>query len=487
MISSFDFVIFGGTGDLTMRKLIPSMYHHFCEGLLDCGGRIVGVARSEMDSKKFRNLVNKEAKPHIEEEFIDKAKWAEFLEMLHYVAVDVTTPEGFEALGKVLDEHPDRQRVFYLSIAPHFFAPTVQYLQQFGLNKNGARLAVEKPLGKDLQSAKEINSLMRAVFEEEQIYRIDHYLGKETVQNLMALRFGNSLFEPLWNRSHIKSVQITVAETVGLEGRTYYDGSGALRDMVQNHLMQLLCILAMEPPAENNANFVRDEKLKVLRSLRKIKDREVSEDVVRAQYTSYGDLSGYIEELEAAGVEDAESETETYVAIKAEIDNWRWKGVPFLLRTGKRMRERTTEVVINFRDVPHPIFPTAATVVHEPNRLVLRLQPEEYIKLLMYAKQPGDEFSLRPVKLDLNLNDGLKVRQRSAYERIMIDLLRGDQTLFVRDDELEAAWEWIDPIREAWQKEGSPLYKYKSADWGPTSANELIIKAGSSWFEESGI
>lgn len=488
MIKAFDFVIFGGTGDLTMRKLIPSMYYHYKAGLLDVGGRIIGVARTQISLEDYRAMVDEKAKPNIESDEFDDQTWQSFLELIYYLAIDVTTREGFEDLKGCLDEYPDYQRVYYLSIAPRFFGVTVQYLKEFGLNGNGARLAVEKPLGHDLESAIEINQVMRDVFDEDQIYRIDHYLGKETVQNLMALRFGNSLFEPLWNRAYIKSVQITVAETIGLEGRTYYDGSGALRDMVQNHLMQLLCILAMEPPAENDANFVRDEKLKVIRSLRRISGDKVLEDVVRGQYTAHGDQPSYVEELKEGGADEAvaeESTTETFVALKAHVDNWRWSNVPFFLRTGKRLRDRVTEVVITFRDLPHKIFPMAPNVMYEPNHLVLRLQPEEYIRMSIYAKQPGDEFKLRPVELDLNLSANLKVRQRSAYERIMIDLLRGDQTLFVRNDELEAAWAWIDPIREGWKRQGAPLFHYKSGDWGPQAANELIINAGNRWHEET--
>lgn len=485
-VNPFDLVIFGGSGDLTMRKLLPSLYYHQREGLLPEAGRVIGVARRDLTPDQYRAMATDFARQFIAPEAFEEALWQRFAERLDYLALDASQERDFEALAAKLAEYPDRARIYYLSTGPGLFAPICAHLGRFGLAEGDARVAVEKPLGRNLQTAHEINAQIGAVFEERQIYRIDHYLGKEPVQNLLALRFGNALFEPLWRRGHVRDVQITVAEQIGAEGRgEFYDQTGALRDMVQNHLLQLLCIIAMEPPTHNSPDAVRDEKRKVLRALRPLTGTQALTDTVRGQYRAGAVDSqvvpGYLEE---PGV-DRYSTTETFVALRAHIDNWRWAGVPFYLRTGKRMQERVTEVIINFEPLPHPIFPSLMRTGTLPNRLVIRLQPEEYIRLSIRTKVPGDEMILRPVELNLDLAEARFGRQRSAYERLLIDLLRGSQTLFLRHDELEAAWTWIDPILEAWDASDARPVSYNAGTWGPSAASRLIFENGSQWHEET--
>ena len=486
-VEPFDLIIFGGTGDLAMRKLFPSLYYHYCDGLLPEQGRIIAVARSEHSDEEFRALVREQAVKHIAEDAFDASRWQAFEHYLSYLKVDAGQAADFALLGQKLDECPEHQRVYYLSTGPSLFAPICEHLAQAGLATATSRIAVEKPLGRNLASARQINAQIGAVFSERQIFRIDHYLGKEPVQNLLALRFGNTLFEPLWNRSTVRNVQITVSEQIGVEGRgEFYDQTGALRDMVQNHLLQLLCIIAMEPPTRDTPDAVRDEKLKVLRALRPLVGAEALANTVRAQYKAgavNGELAiGYLEE---PGV-PAASRTETYAALCAHIDNWRWSGVPFFLRTGKRLADRVTEIVINFVPLPHAIYPCNASSVACPNRLVIRLQPEEYIRLSVQAKAPGDDMLLRPVELNLNLAQAHAERQRSAYERLLIDLLRDRQTLFLRHDELEAAWSWVDPILAAWEQRDSAPSAYMAGSWGPAAASRLIYERGGQWHEEEG-
>lgn len=484
-IQPFDLVIFGGSGDLTMRKLLPSLYYHHCEKLLPEAGRIIGVARSAMDREGFLAMVEEQSRGHIAAEAFDPEAWRGFVERLDYLTLDAGRAEDYRLLVDKLDEYPDRVRLFYLSTGPRLFAPICELLGSAGLSAAPARLAVEKPLGHDLASARAINACIGAVFDEDRIYRIDHYLGKEPVQNLLALRFGNALFEPLWQRGHVRDVQLTVAETLGVEGRgEFYDQTGALRDMVQNHMLQLLSIIAMEPPAHNTADAVRDEKLKALRALRPLTGAAALTNSVRGQYRA-GAVDGELATgfLDEPGV-GADSRTETFVALRAHIDNWRWAGVPFYLRTGKRLQERVTEVVINFEPLPHEIFPVNARSGSLPNRLVIRLQPEEYIRLSIRAKVPGDEMLLRSVPLNLDLAEAHEGRQRSAYERLLIDLLRGSQTLFLRHDELEAAWEWVDPILEAWANGDERPVSYNAGTWGPAAASRLIYQHGGHWHEE---
>jgi glucose-6-phosphate 1-dehydrogenase len=373
-------------------------------------------------------------------------------------------------------------RVFYLATAPDLFGTVAVRLRKEGFVTPQTRLVLEKPIGKDLASAKAINDAVGEVFPERQIFRIDHYLGKETVQNLMALRFANSLFEPVWNHGAIDHVQITVAETVGVEGRAaYYNTSGALRDMVQNHLVQLLCLVAMEPPAAMDADAVRDEKLKVLKSLRPITGADVARDAVRGQYgagaVSGQAVKGFAEEI------GAPTQTETFVALKACVDNWRWAGVPFYLRTGKRLPERVSEIIVQFRQIPHSVFGADAGVI-EPNRLVLRLQPDEGVQLSLMSKDPGPGgMRLKSTPLNLSFADAFKMRWPEAYERLLLDVVRGNATLFMRRDEVEAAWSWAEPILHSWADHHEPVRPYMAGSWGPHEAAILMARDGRSWLD----
>jgi len=399
---------------------------------------------------------------------------------LGYQALDASHPDGFGALAGKVGAVSDGLAIF-LSTAPSLFEPTIAGLAQAGLAGERVRIGLEKPLGTDLATSRQINDAVSAAFPEERIFRIDHYLGKETVQNLLALRFANILFEPLWNATHIEHVQITVAETVGLEGRVgFYDGAGALRDMVQNHMLQLLALVAMEPPSRFDATAVRDEKVKVLRSLRLLGEGDSVTGQYRAGAIDGVAVPGYDEELGQA------SGTETFVALKAHIDNWRWKGVPFYLRTGKRLPQRATEIVIQFRCVPHSIFAGAGATT-QPNRLIIGIQPTENIRLSVMAKVPGLDrggLRLREVPLDISMPNAFAgVKKRIAYERLLLDLIEGDQTLFVRRDEVEAQWDWIDSIRAGWTERGLGPKPYTAGSWGPSAAIALAERDGVTWHE----
>ncbi len=477
-VEPFDLVIFGITGDLATRKLMPVLYYRFLDGQIPKESRIIGLARKQLTSSRFRTqsleaLRNAVPKQHFN---LDEAK--SFLACLHYSQIDAMSDQGWEELKTLLQNSKQSVRAFYLSVAPDLFAPIVERLGRFNLTED-SRLVVEKPFGRDLTSARKIKSEIGAVYDEHAIYRIDHYLGKETVQNLMALRFANKLFEPLWNCNHIDHIQITAAETLGTEGRgEYYDRVGAMRDMVQNHLLQLLCLTAMEPPYTFEADAIRDEKLKVLRALRPLNGEEALLNSVRGQYVGTEDLPGYLEE---AGNPD--SQTETYVALKAEIDSWRWAGTPFYLRTGKRLRSQMTEIVIAFKSTPHSIFGPIDTPIM-PNALVIRLQPDEGLTLSIMTKDPGPGgFRLRETPLDMTFaeNSGEGWRLPDAYERLIMDVIRGNQTLFMRDDEVEAAWEWIDPILLAWKNSGMPPENYDSFSSGPEGGLELIFRDKRRW------
>jgi len=474
-------LLFGATGDLARRMLLPSLFGLDADGLLPKGLRIVATARSAHDDASFRAMAEAALRQVVEAERLKPELVARFLGRLRYVTLDASDPAQFNALAAVVD--PARQPVaIFLSTAPSLFRATIAGLAASGLAGENARLALEKPLGSDLASSRDINDAVAEAFPESRTFRIDHYLGKETVQNLLALRFGNLLLEPLWNAQYIEHIQLTVSETVGLEGRIdYFDGTGSLRDMVQNHMLQLLALVAMEPPAQFDASAVRSEKVKVLRSLRRIGRDNAATHSVIGQYRPGAvagmPVSGYVEELGRA------SDTETFVAIKAHVDNWRWKGVPFYMRTGKRMPSRQSEILIQFRAVPHSIFADRGAVV-QPNKLVIRLQPEETIRLLMMTKQPGldrDGVRLREVPLDLGTSAFADIRRRIAYERLLLDLVEGDPTLFVRRDEVEAQWEWIDAIRQGWAANAMTPRPYAAGTWGPSAAIALTERDGVTW------
>ena len=477
-------ILFGATGDLARRMLLPSLYGLHADGLLPDVLRIIGTARTELDDDGYRAKARAALEEHLAPGFFRADIADAFLARVHYVALDATNPAGFPKLAEAVGD-TERGVAIFLSTAPSLFKATIEGLAGAGLACATVRMALEKPLGSDLASSREINDAVAAAFPEERTFRIDHYLGKETVQNLLALRFANSLFEPLWNASHIDHVQITVAETVGLEGRgDYYDGAGALRDMVQNHMLQLVALVAMEPPTNFDATAVRDEKVKVLRSLRRIDAEAIATHSVTGQYVRGAidgeTVPGYAEEL------GRDSGTETFVALKAHVDNWRWKGVPFYLRTGKRMPQRDTEIFIQFKDVPYSIFASRGAT-SQPNKLIIGLQPEETISLMMMAKTPGLDrqgIRLREVPLDLGLADAFADRRRRiAYERLLLDLIEGDPTLFVRRDEVEAQWAWIDQIRAGWAEAGITPRPYPAGTWGPSAAIALTERDGISWHE----
>ncbi|WP_073978045.1 glucose-6-phosphate dehydrogenase [Erythrobacter donghaensis] len=471
-------LLFGATGDLAQRMLLPSLFALDADGLLAADLRIVGTARSAMSDSEYRNFARAALEKHLPAE--RRGSMAGFLNRLAYQTLDATTLDGYDALAEKVGT-PERGLAIFLSTAPSLFEPTIKGLQSAGLTGETVRMCLEKPLGTDLASSREINDAVAAAFPEHRIFRIDHYLGKETVQNLLALRFANIMFEPLWNAAHIEHVQITVAETVGLEGRVaFYDDAGAIRDMVQNHMLQLLALVAMEPPAHFDATAVRDEKVKVLRALRGVAANETVTGQYRAGAIGGQAVPGYDEEL------GKPSDTETFVAIKAHVDNWRWKGVPFYLRTGKRMPKRVTEIVIQFRCVPHSIFAGKGATM-QPNRLVIGIQPEENITLSLMAKVPGldrEGIRLRQVPLNIAMPDAFSgAVRRIAYERLLLDLVEGDQTLFVRRDEVEAQWDWVDAIRAGWAADGLTPKTYTAGSWGPSAAIALAERDGVTWHE----
>lgn len=483
-LQPFDFVLFGGTGDLAIRKLIPALYFRHCEGQLPDDGQIISIGRTSYGTTEYRKMLDDKVREHIDDKEFDTKSWQGLLERVHYCSIDVNSVESYAPLVELLKGRDDHVRVFYLSVAPDLFNAVTHGVHASGLITEKSRVTLEKPLGRNQATAEQINDNLAAVFKESQIYRIDHYLGKETVQNLLALRFGNALFEPLWRNDRISDVQITIAESLGVEGRgAFYDETGALRDMVQNHLLQLLVIIAMEPPASIDPDAVRDEKIKVLRALKPLEGIEAIENSVRGQYKagaySSGPVPGYLDDKDVAD----DSNTETFVALKAEIGSWRWEGVPFYLRTGKRMESKTTEIVINFKKVPHSIFDTADGF-NTPNQLIIRLQPQESIRMRIYVKAWGDDIQLQPVYLNLDFNDVFQKRKLIAYERLLLDVIRGNPTLFMRRDEVAAAWAWIDPIRAAWEQYQYPTRGYTAGTWGPSAANALISKDGLRWNED---
>jgi glucose-6-phosphate 1-dehydrogenase len=482
-VDPFDLVVFGATGDLAKRKLIPALFSRLRAGQIPPGARIIGAARSDLDDEGFRRLAADALQTFARADAADAEAMAAFLASLSFVSVDAEGDTGWDALAERLGPPTGRARAFYLAVAPRFFGPICERLALRGVATPACRIVIEKPLGRDLPSAQALNRQLATHYAEAQLFRIDHYLGKETVQNLMAIRFANALFEPLWNARHVDHVQITVAESVGLDGRGgYYDQSGAMRDMVQNHLMQLLCLTAMEPPAHFDPDRVRDEKLKVIRALEPIGRDRVRADVVRGQFRAGPDSRAYAEEV---GAKD--SRTESYIAIRAHVANWRWNGTPFYLRTGKRLRARLSEIAVQFRDAPHSIFDAGENL--RGNALIIRLQPNEGITLRMTVKEPGPGgMRLVEAPLDMSFAEALGpegLRIPDAYERLLMDVIRGDQTLFMRGDEVEAAWAWTDPIIAAWEALDLRPSPYDPGGPGPEDALMLLHKDGRRWRELS--
>lgn len=473
-VDDFDLVIFGATGDLARRKILPGLFRRHAAGQFPEAARIIGAARSEMDDAGFRAEV-RAAIAEFDPTRADAPELPSFLERLSYVAIDAKGDTGWQALGARM--RPGVVQAFYFSVAPSLFGELAERLARFGIAGPDARIVVEKPFGRDLASARALNATLARHFDERQIYRIDHYLGKETVQNLMAVRFANMLFEPLWNAHYIDHVQITVAETVGVAGRgAYYDQSGAMRDMVQNHLMQLVCLIAMEPPYHFDPDAVRDEKLKVIRALEPVPPT----DIVRGQYSESGETPGY-----RTDAENEASRTESFVALKLRIANWRWQGVPFYLRTGKRLRARTSEISVVFREPPHSIFDEAGDP--RTNELVIRLQPNEGMNLKVNIKEPGPGgMRLVQVPLDMSFAEALGAEGKDmpdAYERLITDVIRGNQTLFMRGDEVEAAWAWADPVIAAWEDATARPEPYDPGTSGPDEALGLMHRDGRRWRE----
>ncbi len=480
-VEPFDIIVFGGTGDLSRRKLLPSLYHRYCDGQIADESRIIGVSRSKLETAEFRALAKKSYLEFSGEDDYQKSEWNSFEERISYVSIDVLAEDAnWAGLKEQLSNDDDRVRIFYLAMPPRMFADVCEGLKKAGLVTPNSRVVLEKPLGTDFESAREINQGVGHVFDENRIYRIDHYLGKETVQNLLVLRFGNILLEPLWNHRAIDHIQITAAESIGVGGRgSYYDGAGALRDMVQNHMLQLLCLTAMEAPASLSADDVRTEKIKVLRALRILTPETVEENTVRGQYArGQVDDAPVTDYLTDVGLD--QSNTETYVAIKAEIDNWRWAGVPIFLRSGKRMTQRFSEIVIQFKPVPHSVFGSDTPL--NANRLVIRLQPDEAVNLWMEIKEPGaGGMRLKTLPLNLAYADNFTVRYPDAYERLLMDVVRGNLSLFMRRDEVEAAWTWIDAIHAAWEAAGQRVELYPAGEDGPRQAADMLARDGRVW------
>ena len=484
---AFDLVFFGGTGDLVWRKLMPALFQAFRHGTLPEGGRIIGVGRDDLNDEQYRQniqakfaMVEGEKRPSDEE-------FARFAALLCYVRMDLSKPEAYAALKARLAERETDTVVMYLSTAPTLFATICEQLAASGLNTPQTRIVLEKPLGHDLASNRGINAVVGKVFKEQQIFRIDHYLGKPSVQNLFALRFGNALFEPLWRREHIANIQITMAEELGVEKRGgFYEGTGALRDMVQNHALQLLCAIAMEPPINAHADAIRDEKLKVLRALKRWTPETLSQHAIRGQYATGSvdgqSVPGYRNE---SGV-SPNSTTETFVALRTEIANWRWAGVPFYIRTGKRMASREAHIEINFRPTPHDIFQTP---VGQVNKLVIHLQPKDGLELHLFAqgqskRGQGGSATLSPVHLDLDFDKRFGSERVGAYERLLLDVLDGRLNLFVRSDEQEEAWRWVEPILQHWAADPVGPRPYAAGTWGPSASSAMIARDSFCWSEE---
>ncbi len=487
------FVIFGGAGDLSRRKLLAGLYNLALDGVLPANFCVIGFARTALDDARYRELA-RESIEKFSRRPIEEPHWSDFVRRLHWVSGPFDEPEAYASLNERLQELEPvfgipNNRIFYLSIAPSLIEVSLQNLKQAGLisskhdTSRFTRVIVEKPIGHDLESAQQINGTLSRVCSESQIYRIDHYLGKETVQNILAMRFANAIFEPLWNQKYIDHVQITVSEEVGVGTRgNYYEEAGALRDMVQNHILQLLCLTAMEPPSSLRDEAVRDHKQEVLHCLQPIAPADVENQVVRAQYSAgylHGnEVPGYRREANVA----PDSATETYVALKCFIDNWRWAGVPFYLRTGKCMAKRASEIAVTFKAVPHVLFNVDPATPLEPNVLVLRIQPDEGLSLRIASKLPGSKVQIYPVKMDFSYGSTFGDQSPEAYERLMLDVMAGDATLFMRRDAVETSWSWVMNVLEGWQHNATRwLPEYRAGSWGPVEADRLIESDGRSW------
>ncbi|HXF94328.1 MAG TPA: glucose-6-phosphate dehydrogenase [Nitrospiraceae bacterium] len=486
-------VIFGGSGDLAKRKLIPALYNLSLDGMLPSNFAVLGLGRRNLNDGEFRESAREGIAKYSRQPLVDR-KWADFEKHLFYLAGSIDDSASYEAIKNRIErieteQHLPGNRIFYLAVPPTSFAAACEGLQQAGLVSPPdhvhpfSRVIVEKPIGRDLKSAQEINAVIGRVFDESQIFRIDHYLGKETVQNIMVLRFANSILEPLWNHKYIDHVQITVSEAEGVGTRaTYYEETGALRDMVQNHLLQLLCLVAMEPPYSLDADVVRNARIDVLRCLRPITGKDVNQFTVRAQYSP-----GIVDGVEVPGYRREpgirpDSTTETYVALKLFLDNWRWAGVPFYLRTGKAMAKRASEVAVQFKDIPQILFNANPASPQPPNVLALRIQPEEGMSLRMISKVPGTKAQTHPVELNFKYGDAFGSPSPEAYERLLLDVMAGDASLFMRRDAVEASWAWITPILEGWQTHGTKwLPEYPAGSWGPVEADRLIQNDGRMW------
>ena len=487
---AFDLVFFGGTGDLVWRKLMPALFQAFRHGTLPEGGRIIGVARDPMTDAQYRTLIQSRFAQVEGSKRPNDEEFSRFAALMHYERVDLSNPADYAQLGARLAERETTSVVMYLATAPSLFKTVCEQLAAAQLNTPKTRIVLEKPLGHDLQSNRAINASVRSVFAEHQVFRIDHYLGKPSVQNLFAMRFGNALFEPLWRREHIANIQITIAEELGVEKRgAFYENTGALRDMVQNHALQLLCALAMEPPINSHADAIRDEKLKVLRALKPWTTETLGQHVVRGQYSA-GNVNGqavpgYREEV---GV-NPNSHTETFVALRTEIANWRWAGVPFYIRTGKRLASREAHIEINFRPTPHAIFQSPAGAV---NKLIIHLQPKDGLELHLFAQgqntrskdgSPAGQ-TLSPVHLDLDFDKRFGSERVGAYERLLLDVLAGRLNLFVRSDEQEEAWRWVEPVMQHWAHDTQGPRLYTAGTWGPSASSAMIARDGFCWSEE---